>query len=196
MTRVQYAKGATLRGTLAWLDGAMGSLAARRLVQKALGRPEASGLAAVGATAEVEYATLVRLWTAIDAALGASRSGWAADAGAHSITSVGQQLYGGILAKRSPAEFLLQSVSLFQLFYRPGDMTVVESRDGYAVLRLEGFDPITGLFCERLRGGLVAALGAAGGAQGRVRHVRCALEGDAFCEWELRWVSGHGATTG
>jgi predicted hydrocarbon binding protein len=27
----------------------------------------------------------------------------------------------------------------------------------------------------------------AGGVDASVRHVRCAGEGDAFCEWELRW---------
>ena len=34
---------------------------------------------------------------------------------------------------------------------------------------------------------LTAALAIAGGDDPVVRHVRCALEGDAFCEWELRW---------
>jgi hypothetical protein len=31
------------------------------------------------------------------------------------------------------------------------------------------------------------ALALAGGEQPQVRHVRCAVDGDAFCEWELRW---------
>jgi hypothetical protein len=31
---------------------------------------------------------------------------------------------------------------------------------------------------------------AAGGSEPRVTHVRCALEGDAFCEWELTWKAG------
>jgi hypothetical protein len=26
-----------------------------------------------------------------------------------------------------------------------------------------------------------------------VRHVRCALDGDAFCEWTLTWQSATGA---
>jgi predicted hydrocarbon binding protein len=29
----------------------------------------------------------------------------------------------------------------------------------------------------------------AGGKDVRVMHVRCEHEGDAFCEWELRWSS-------
>ncbi|MCU0648505.1 MAG: hypothetical protein MUF00_10950 [Gemmatimonadaceae bacterium] len=184
----QLAKGATVLGTLAWLEGALGPAAARRHLDRALGRHEVASLRAVEATAEVHYAELVALWQAIDGGLRATRPSWAADAGAYSIDSVGQHLYAGILGKRSPNEFLEQSVSLFRLFYRPGNMAVVDSREQFAVLRLEGFDPLTPLFCERQRGGLRAALMAAGGGRCRVRHVRCSLDGDAFCEWELRWA--------
>jgi hypothetical protein len=31
------------------------------------------------------------------------------------------------------------------------------------------------------------AVELAGGVRPSVRHVRCAVEGDAFCEWELHW---------
>lgn len=65
---------------------------------------------------------------------------WAERAGSFAIESLGVQLYRGILLKRSPHEFLTQSVSLFQLYYHPGDMTVVLEDPGLAVLRLVGFD--------------------------------------------------------
>jgi hypothetical protein len=97
-------------------------------------------------------------------------------------------MYGGILKKKDPTEFLTQSVSLFRLYYHPGDMTVVENAHGRAVLRLIGFDGRTPLFCRRQVGGLTKALEIAGGESPVVRHVRCALEGDAFCEWELSWT--------
>ncbi|HVE80318.1 MAG TPA: hypothetical protein VNA89_15745, partial [Gemmatimonadaceae bacterium] len=85
---------------------------------------------------------------------------------------------------------LTQSVSLFRLFYHPGNMDVVYEAPGAAVLRLVGFDPATPLFCRRQTGGLRCALTLAGGLEPRTRHVRCALEGDAFCEWELGWRAG------
>ena len=97
------------------------------------------------------------------------------------------QLYSGILKKSTPTEFLTQSVSLFRLYYHPGDMEVVYDSPGAAVLRLVGFDPGTPLFCRRQTGGLRCAITLAGGLEPRTRHVRCALEGDAFCEWELGW---------
>src|SRR5690606_39650866 len=106
-----------------------------------------------------------------------------------SIESTGVQLYSGILRKRSPHEFLTQSVSLFQLYYSPGDMQVVEEEATRAVLRLSGFDSEDVLFCRRQTGGLRQALLQAGGESPRVKHVRCVHAGDAFCEWELTWTA-------
>jgi hypothetical protein len=66
-------------------------------------------------------------------------------------------------------------------------MIVVEQSAGRAVTRLVGFQPQETLFCRRLNGGWLAALRIAGGRDVTAIHNRCALEGDAFCEWELRW---------
>jgi hypothetical protein len=140
-------------------------------------------------TEELPFALVRELWLAVDAVLGADDAKWSERAGAFSIESAGARFYGGILKKSNPTEFLTQSVSLFRLFYRPGDMEVVFAEPGAAVLRLVGFDAGTRLFCQRQTGGLRQALTLAGGAEPRTRHVRCALEGDAFCEWELGWAA-------
>jgi hypothetical protein len=128
------------------------------------------------------------MWRAADHVLGAADPAWMERAGEFSIRSTGVQLYSGILRKNNPIEFLTQSVSLFRLYYHPGNMEVVAESPGYAVLRLVGFDPGTTLFCRRQTGGLCCALTLAGGVEPRARHVRCVLEGDAFCEWELSWA--------
>ena len=183
---VPSAKGSTVRGTYAFvrdriggvgLDGVRSGLDAR--VRRVLDR--------VAATDEIPYRTLVTLWEAIDLALNADHPEWAEAAGAFAIDSVGVQLYGGILRKASPSDFLTQSISLFRLYYHPGDITVVEEAAGRAILRLIEFDPITRLFCRRQTGGLRRAVELAGGESARVRHVRCSIEGDAFCEWQLEW---------
>lgn len=44
------------------------------------------------------------------------------------------------------------------------------------------------LFCRRQTGGLPRAIDIAGGSRAQVRHVRCELLGDAFCEGALRWA--------
>ena len=69
-------------------------------------------------------------------------------------------------------------------------MEVVFEAPGQPILRLIGFDPGTPLFCQRQTGGLRCALTLAEGQEPGARHVRCSLEGDAFCEWELSWRAG------
>lgn len=138
-------------------------------------------------TDELPYDVLLSLWRAADDVLRTRDARWMEQAGAFAIESVGQQLYGGLLRKSNPAEFVTQSVSLFQLYYAPGDMAPVEVEPYRAVLRLEGFPTATRLFCERQSGGLRRAAELAGGKSVRVRHVRCEHEGDAYCEWELKW---------
>lgn len=179
-------RGSAVQATLSFLEGEGG----QRLVQEVLGRMapvEQRRIREVSRTDEAPYPLLVTLWRAADEVLGTIAPDWMERAGAWSIQSYGQQLYGGILRKASPQEFLTQSVSLFRLYYHPGDMEVVESLDGQAVLRLVGFEAIDRLFCRRQTGGLTRAIEIAGGTAARVRHVRCRLEGDAFCEWDLRW---------
>ncbi|MCU0624762.1 MAG: hypothetical protein MUF53_13000 [Gemmatimonadaceae bacterium] len=182
MTPGAVAKGATVRATFDWLASAVPAETVQAL--RVAADPSWTAL---DPTAEVPYADLLRLWREVDRRVAAAIPDWAERAGAHSIASVGQQLYGGILRKRSPTEFLTQSVSLFRLFYQPGNMEVVTDEPGHAVLRLVGFDPADRLFCRRLTGGLGASLSVAGGDAPRVRHVRCTQDGDAFCEWGLQW---------
>ena len=180
-----FAKGTTIRTTLDFLQVEGGQPLVDRVLADVPAEIRAE-LARVEPTGEVRYDALQALWRSADSLLGADPS-WAERAGAFSIESLGVQLYRGILLKRSPGEFLTQSVSLFQLYYHPGDMKVVFEEPGHAVLRLVGFDSGTSVFCRRQTGGLRCAITLAGGGEPSTRHVRCVLEGDAFCEWELRW---------
>lgn len=138
-------------------------------------------------TDELPYALLHAVWRSADETLRGRDPQWMEQAGAFAINSLGQQLYGGLLRKASPSEFVTQSVSLFRLYYAPGDMVPVEVEPSRAVLRLVDFPAIGPLFCRRQTGGLRRATELAGGKDVRVTHVRCEHEGDAYCEWELRW---------
>ena len=184
-----YAKGSVVRSTLAFVRAERGEAGVARVLD-ALPAEARRRLTAAEPTEEIPFALVRELWDAVDALLGAGDAKWSERAGAFSIESAGVQFYGGILKKSNPTEFLTQSVSLFRLFYRPGDMEVVFAEPGAAVLRLVGFDAGTRLFCQRQTGGLRLALALAGGANAGARHVRCAIEGDAFCEWELVWQPG------
>ena len=188
----QVAKGSTLRATLAFVESVAGADAVARVLEALPARERRRVLEATP-TDEFPFALWSRLSDATEQVIGGSVPDWPERAGAHAIESYGVQLYGGILRKASPLEFVNQSVSLFRLYYHPGDMKVVEQEDvgergGRVVLRLIGFTHESPVFCRRQTGGLERALSLAGGEKPRVRHVRCALEEDAFCEWELRWA--------
>lgn len=183
---VPLTKGSTVIATWRYVEAVHGA-ERRAALEQALPPALARRLVRVEPTAELPYGDLLALWRAADALLRERDPLWMERSGAHSIESTGVQLYSGILRKRSPHEFLTQSVSLFQLFYSPGDMEVVEEEDERAVLRLSGFDSGDPLFCRRQTGGLRQSLLLAGGGAPRVKHVRCVHAGDAFCEWELAW---------
>ena len=114
-----YAKGSTIRTTLDFLNAEGGAPLVARVLERLVPATR-DALARVEPTGEIPYATLQELWYSAEAELGADPT-WAERAGAFSIESLGVQLYRGILLRRSPGEFLTQSVSLFQLCYRPGD---------------------------------------------------------------------------
>ena len=180
------AKGSTIRSTLAYVRETGGEELLERVLARLSGATRAA-IETVHDTDERPFELTVALWNAADAELGTSDPQWIEKSGAHSIQSTGVQLYSGILRKSTPLEFLTQGISLFRLYYHPGDMQVVEQDGTRAVLRLVGFDHGTPLFCRRQPGGLHRALSLAGGDEPTVRHVRCRIEGDAFCEWEMRW---------
>lgn len=186
MTATALTKGATVRATCAYIEATHGAESCATVLSR-LPRELRDRLAGVDPTAEVPYRDLLALWRVADVVLGGSDPQWMERSGAYSIESTGVQLYSGILRKRSPHEFLTQSVSLFQLYYSPGDMRVVEEEPTRAVLRLSGFESEDVLFCRRQTGGLRQALLQAGGESPRVKHVRCVHAEDTFCEWELTW---------
>lgn len=182
----QTARGSTALATLEFIRREYGDAALERIVER-LAADVRTRVTTSAKGDEIPYAMLVALWESADQELAASHPRWIEDAGAYAIRSLGQTLYGGLLQKRTPMDFITQSVSLFRLYYAPGDIVPVEVEQGRTVARLVGFDAMGQLFCRRQTGGLVQALEIAGGKDVTVTHVRCQHEGDCFCEWEIRW---------
>lgn len=188
-SRLAAARGSTIMATLEFLSTEKGAATRKRVLDR-LSKEDRNRIAALTPTDEVPLSLPSRLWRATETEIGESDPGWAERAGAFSIQLRSVQSYGGIIRKETPAEFLTQQVSLFNLFYHGGDMAVVEEAPNRAILRLSGLDTADRdeLFCRRQTGGLEEALSISGGKAARVRHVRCAIEGDAFCEWDVRWT--------
>ena len=180
------AKASALLATLGFVESKYGT-AAREHALNELPADQRAKITQLAPTDEIPFSLLLDLWRIVDKVVSPQDPEWMEKAGAHSIESLGTQLYGGIVRKASPSEFLNQPIKLFRLYYHSGDMQIVEEAPGRAVIRLVDFDEPDVLFCRRQTGGLRRALEIAGGRAARVRHVRCANEGDAFCEWEMAW---------
>jgi len=183
---VLFTRGSTLRSTLEYLERTL-SPAERDAVLSRLTPAARTLVESAAVTDDVPYQVALDLWRSADVALAPKDPQWAEHAGAEAIRLRGMQLYSGLLLKPTPEDFLAQHISLFQRYYRPGDMKVAERAPGRATARLIGFEPGDTLFCRRLSGGWLAAIEIAGGREPVVHHARCVMEGDLFCEWEVRW---------
>jgi hypothetical protein len=183
---MSQAKGAVVLATLEYLRGSYDAETVDAVVAAVPEEPRRR-LTAAAATDTIPLADVYQLWRSADRLLSVRHPGWMEDAGAYSITSASAQLYGGIVRKATPIDFLTQRISLFRLFYHSGEMEVVERGEDRAVVRLNSFEDAETLFCRRQTGGLRRAVELAGGSDALARHVRCVTEGDAFCEWELTW---------
>ncbi len=188
-TTTAVARGSTANATLEFIRQRYGDAELEAILAR-VDEPTRALVRDASMTVDLPYDALLRVWRSADESLRGRDAEWMEQAGAFAIDSVGQKLYGGLLRKASPVEFVTQSVSLFQLYYAPGDMVPVEVEAGRAVLRLVGFPAIGPLFCRRQTGGLRRAAELAGGKRVQVAHVRCEHEGDGYCEWEVRWGVG------
>lgn len=181
-----YTRGSTLRSTMEFLGRALGADRIEAVLAR-LAPVERATVETTTVTADVPYETALKLWRSADLEMRELDPQWAEHAGAEAIRVLGMQLYSGLLQKPGPIEFLTQHISLFQRYYRPGDMKVTSYGPGRATARLIGFEPGDTLFCRRQSGGWKSVIEIAGGRETTVDHARCSLEGDMFCEWVIRW---------
>jgi hypothetical protein len=181
-----YTRGSTVRSTIDFLADLLPVSAVEEILNR-LSPAHRKTIRTVGDTDEIPYRVALALWRSVDQAIGRVDPYWIDRSGSWAIERAGMRLYGGLIKKPSPIEFLTQHISLFHLYYRPGDMVVVEQGAARAVMRLVGFEPQDTLFCRRLGGGWLASLRIAGGRDVTSTHNRCSQEGDPFCEWELQW---------
>lgn len=180
-------RASTLRSTMEYLERNLDATS-REAILAALPATERAVVEKAPEHEEVPYDVALHLWQAIDRALGAKDTQWMERMGAFAIERAADHIGEVFLRRPSPLAFITQQVPLFRLYYRPGDMVVLGHGTGHAMIRLVGFEPGDSLFCRRFTGGWNTALRITGGKDVMIRHLRCACEGDLFCEWLLRWT--------
>lgn len=180
-------RASTLRSTMEYIERTLDA-SAREAILAALPAAERAVVEQAPEQEEVPYEVALHLWQSIDRTLGPKDAQWMERMGAYAIERAADHIGDVFLRRPSPLAFITQQVPLFRLYYRPGDMVVLDHGSGHATVRLVGFEPRDPLFCRRFTGGWTAALQITGGTDVAVRHLRCACEGDLFCEWALRWA--------
>lgn len=188
-TRPMMTRASTLRSTVEYLDRVL-DRQTREATLARLPAAEREIVERAPEQEEVPYEIALHLWRAIDATLAPHDAQWMEHMGAYAIERAADHIGDVFLHRPSPLAFITQQVPLFRLYYRPGDMVVLDHGANHAIVRLVGFEPADPLFCRRFTGGWTAALQITGGRDVVIRHLRCACEGDLFCEWTLRWAEG------
>ena len=108
------AKGSALLATLGFVKDQFGSAVLQQIVDR-LPAAEQEIIRSASATREIAFSLLLDVWRASDAVLRVRDHEWMERAGAHSIDSMGTQLYGGIVRKATPLEFLNQRIRLVEV---------------------------------------------------------------------------------
>ncbi len=92
------------------------------------------------------------------------------------------------IVRRLPIRLILnRAASLWRKFYRPGDMTLVEAKEGKAVLELRGFPPEDPLLCPQFTAWFFNAGQNKGLKNFKVEETKCIHKGDDCCRWEATW---------
>jgi hypothetical protein len=180
-------RASTLRSTMEYVDRVLDA-SGRDAILASLSDAERRIVEHAPEQEDVPYEVALHLWRAIDAALAPRDALWMEHMGAYAIQRAADHIGDVFLHRPSPLAFITQQVPLFRLYYRPGDMVVLGHGADHAMVRLVGFEPTDPLFCRRFTGGWTSALEITGGRDVVIRHLRCACEGDLFCEWTLRWA--------
>jgi hypothetical protein len=87
----------------------------------------------------------------------------------------------------SPEFIISRAARAFASYYDTGDLKVVESGPGRAVVELTGLEGGASQFCERIYGWMQRTLELAGAKNLRSAHSACVHRGDATCRFEGSW---------
>src|SRR5206468_2427582 len=110
-----FTRGSTLRSTMEFLAHVAGADRCEAILG-ALSAADRATIEQAGVTDDVPYEMALNLWRSVDRVLAPIDPDWAERAGAEAIQVRGMQLYGGLLGKPTPLEFLTQHISLFQRY--------------------------------------------------------------------------------
>jgi hypothetical protein len=87
----------------------------------------------------------------------------------------------------SPEFVISRATRVFTSYYDTGELKIVESGPGRAVVELTGLEGGAPQFCERIYGWMQRTLEMAGARNLRSAHSACVHRGDPACRFEGSW---------
>jgi uncharacterized protein (TIGR02265 family) len=87
----------------------------------------------------------------------------------------------------SPEFVISRATRVFASYYDTGELKVVDSGPGLAVVELGGLEGGAREFCERIYGWMQRTLEMAGARSLRSAHSTCIHRGDPVCRFEGNW---------
>jgi len=87
----------------------------------------------------------------------------------------------------SPEFIISRAARVFSSYYDTGELRIVETGPGLAVVDLVGFEGGAPQFCERILGWMQRTLELAGAKNLRSTHSTCVHRGDGACRFEGSW---------
>lgn len=86
-----------------------------------------------------------------------------------------------------PNTFIKRAAKIFSGFFNPGDLSIVEEKDNYAVMHVTGIPDIYGVFTFGLAGWIERALLVNGCRKAEAKISKSLVRGDKYIELILSW---------
>jgi hypothetical protein len=183
---VARVKGTAVRASLRFLQDRFGPTGTGAVLDRL--DPEDRDLVRSGLLDSVWYPMplLLRLMRAAAQVHGGGEPELARQMGRASAESGVRGVYKVFFKVGSPQFIIGRASRVFASYYDTGEIRLVESRAGRAVLDLVGFEG-SPEFCQRIQGWMERTVELAGGRNLVPDHSQCLYRGDAVCRFEGTW---------
>lgn len=92
------------------------------------------------------------------------------------------------LFRFGPANIVRLAALVWRFYYNQGQLVIVESRPGFVLAQLEGFESPDPILCRHeLMAGFIKTIELSGGKNVKGSHVECIHEAGSVCAYELIW---------
>lgn len=98
------------------------------------------------------------------------------------------RFYRFLMSFASTERVIRRAEGIWQTFYRPGQMKILEVGNKKARLQLLDFPHESPEFCERLMGWMVRMVELTGGRNCQMLHPLCIARGEPYCEFYATWI--------